>query len=87
MRKVIISMLFILVSLTWGTTWLAMRIAVETIPPIFATGMRFIFASPFFNLHCIANQNTTFISNWAAIFSIYNLYILFLYPFYVNDLW
>ncbi|CNB95201.1 DMT family transporter [Yersinia pseudotuberculosis] len=52
MRKVIISMLFILVSLTWGTTWLAMRIAVETIPPIFATGMRFIFASPF--LICIA---------------------------------
>ncbi|AHK21302.1 multidrug DMT transporter permease [Yersinia similis] len=52
MRNVIISMLFILVSLTWGTTWLAMRIAVETIPPIFATGMRFIFASPF--LICIA---------------------------------
>ncbi|WP_016589435.1 DMT family transporter, partial [Yersinia pestis] len=52
MRNIIISMLFILVSLTWGTTWLAMRIAVETIPPIFATGMRFIFASPF--LICIA---------------------------------
>ncbi|MNG54810.1 putative inner membrane transporter YedA [compost metagenome] len=47
MRNVIISTLFILVSLTWGTTWLAMRIAVETIPPIFATGMRFTFAAPF----------------------------------------
>lgn len=52
MRKATISILFILVCLTWGTTWLAMRVAVETIPPIFATGMRFIFASPF--LICIA---------------------------------
>lgn len=47
MHKLSISILFILVCLTWGTTWLAMRIAVETIPPIFATGMRFLFAAPF----------------------------------------
>lgn len=47
MRNVTIFLLFTLVCLTWGTTWLAMRVAVETIPPIFATGMRFIFASPF----------------------------------------
>lgn len=45
-------LLFIIVSLTWGTTWLSMRIAVETIPPLFATGMRFAFASPF--LFCFA---------------------------------
>ncbi len=47
MRNVTIFLLFTLVCLTWGTIWLAMRVAVETIPPIFATGMRFIFASPF----------------------------------------
>lgn len=47
MRKAIVPVLFILVAFTWGTTWLAMRIAAETIPPVFATGMRFIFASPF----------------------------------------
>lgn len=46
MRNVTISLLFLLVALTWGTTWLAMRIAVETIPPVFATGMRFLFAAP-----------------------------------------
>lgn len=46
MRNVTISILFILVSFTWGTTWLAMRIAAETIPPVFATGMRFTFAAP-----------------------------------------
>ncbi|HDI5852331.1 TPA: EamA family transporter, partial [Escherichia coli] len=47
MHRVMISVLFLLVTLTWGSTWLAMRIAAETIPPIFATGMRFIFAAPF----------------------------------------
>ncbi|WP_234262611.1 DMT family transporter [Klebsiella aerogenes] len=47
MKKTMVPVLFILVALTWGTTWLAMRIAVETIPPVFATGMRFIFAAPF----------------------------------------
>lgn len=47
MRKVTISILFQPVSLTRGTTWLTMRIAAETIPPVFATGMRFMFAAPF----------------------------------------
>ncbi|TWY24646.1 DMT family transporter, partial [Serratia marcescens] len=47
MRRVTILVLFLLVALTWGTTWLAMRIAAETIPPVFATGMRFMFAAPF----------------------------------------
>ncbi|EDS7076022.1 DMT family transporter, partial [Salmonella enterica subsp. enterica] len=46
MRRVTILVLFLLVALTWGTTWLAMRIAAETIPPMFATGMRFMFAAP-----------------------------------------
>lgn len=45
-RQIIILVLFSLVSITWGTTWIAMKIAVETIPPMFATGMRFILSSP-----------------------------------------
>lgn len=46
MRRITISLLFILICLTWGTIWLAMKIAVDTIPLVFATGMRFIAASP-----------------------------------------
>lgn len=47
MRKVTISILLQPVSLTWGATWLAMRITAEAIPSLFATGMRFMFAAPF----------------------------------------
>ncbi|WP_414477924.1 DMT family transporter [Photobacterium damselae] len=40
------TLLFVSVCLIWGTTWLAMEVAVQTIPPIFATGLRFLVASP-----------------------------------------
>ncbi|AEO08633.1 putative membrane transport protein [Buchnera aphidicola str. Ak (Acyrthosiphon kondoi)] len=46
MNKMLVIILFSLVSLTWGTTWIAMKIATETIPPFFATGIRFLVASP-----------------------------------------
>ncbi|ANZ22495.1 multidrug DMT transporter permease [Buchnera aphidicola (Diuraphis noxia)] len=46
MNKLIILLLFFLVSMTWGTTWIAMKVATETIPPLFATGIRFLIASP-----------------------------------------
>lgn len=46
MRHVMLMLLFALVVFTWGTTWMAMKIAVTTIPPIFATGLRFFSAAP-----------------------------------------
>ena len=41
-----ITFLFVTVCLIWGTTWLAMELAVATIPPITATGLRFAVAAP-----------------------------------------
>ncbi|MDR5777687.1 MULTISPECIES: DMT family transporter [unclassified Caballeronia] len=38
--------LFAIVVVTWSTTWTAMSIAVDTIPPITATALRFLIASP-----------------------------------------
>ncbi|NVJ58058.1 MAG: DMT family transporter [Vibrionaceae bacterium] len=40
------AILFVSVCLIWGTTWFAMEVAVQTIPPIFATGLRFFIAAP-----------------------------------------
>lgn len=45
-KKMFAFLLFVLVCLIWGTTWMGMKIAVETIPPIFATGVRFLIAAP-----------------------------------------
>ncbi|MFK8259414.1 DMT family transporter [Erwinia sp. AnSW2-5] len=45
-RNLLIIGLFSAVALTWGTTWMAMKITVTTIPPVFATGLRFLCAAP-----------------------------------------
>ena len=39
-------LLFVSVCLIWGTTWFAMEVALHSIPPIFATGLRFLLAAP-----------------------------------------
>ncbi|MTD27096.1 DMT family transporter [Erwinia sorbitola] len=45
-RNLLIMGLFSAVALTWGTTWMAMKITVATVPPVFATGLRFLCAAP-----------------------------------------
>lgn len=45
-NKLVAALLFISVCLIWGTTWIAMEIAVHSIPPITATGLRFMLAAP-----------------------------------------
>lgn len=52
LSKWIISVLFTLVCLTWGTTFLAIRIAVESVPPMLSSGLRFVIAFPFLFLVC-----------------------------------
>jgi putative membrane protein PagO len=53
MQKAKLLILFTIVILTWGTTWLAMKFALVSLPPIFATGLRFLSAAPllFWLLH------------------------------------
>jgi drug/metabolite transporter (DMT)-like permease len=36
---------YVVVSTVWGSTWLAMKIGLETVPPFFAAGLRFLVAS------------------------------------------
>lgn len=46
----ITAFLFLLVCMSWGTTWLAIKIAVESAPPMTAAGLRFVIAFPLFLL-------------------------------------
>ncbi len=45
-RKKLSLLLFFSVCVIWGTTWMAMELAVASIPPVLATGLRFLIASP-----------------------------------------
>jgi len=44
--KSLVFLLFVSVCLIWGTTWFAMEVALHSIPPIFATALRFLLAAP-----------------------------------------
>ncbi|HSX89456.1 MAG TPA: EamA family transporter, partial [Pseudomonas sp.] len=48
MAGFITSLLFLIVCLSWGTTWLGIKIAVESVPPLTAAGLRFLIAFPLF---------------------------------------
>ncbi|WP_163831937.1 DMT family transporter [Spartinivicinus ruber] len=47
-RNLWLATLFLVVCWTWGSTWLGIKVAVDTIPPLTAAGLRFLVAFPFF---------------------------------------
>lgn len=46
--RLLTSILFLIVCLSWGTTWLGIKVAVESVPPLTASGLRFLIAFPMF---------------------------------------
>jgi len=42
-----IALVYALLCFIWGSTWLAIRIGLESMPPIYSAGMRFTVASIF----------------------------------------
>ena len=45
MQKYRLSIGFILLCLIWSSTWLFIKLGLETMPPFFSAGIRFTFAS------------------------------------------
>ena len=74
-------LLFFSVCMIWGTTWFAMEVAVSTIPPLFATGMRFLIACPILIfLARVLNQPLLFPrgkEHWVIVVSIFYFAIPF----------
>lgn len=81
MNKLMVIILFTVVSLTWGTTWLAMKTAVETIPPVFATGIRFITAAPFLMSIALLKKTPLLFPTGQRIFQIAIIFFYFAIPF------
>lgn len=79
------TLLFSSVCLIWGSTWLAMAIAVTTIPPIFATGLRFLFASPVLFLLALFYKQPLYKKGqykWMCLISIFYFSIPFTFMIY-----
>ncbi|MEU4742600.1 DMT family transporter [Actinosynnema sp. NPDC023658] len=53
-RKLLLLVSFIAVCLIWGSTWIAVKLAVTDMPPLTASGLRFVVAAPLFIAGCRA---------------------------------
>jgi len=52
--KLLVAISFTVVVLIWGSTWIAIKFAVRDMPPLTASGLRFIVAAPVFVIACRA---------------------------------
>ncbi len=77
----IVIILFTLVALTWGTTWMAMKIAVFTVPPIYATGLRFLIASPVLILLSYLTRTPLLFPKGSRVFQLWVCIAYFAIPF------
>ncbi|XBC44627.1 MAG: DMT family transporter [Buchnera aphidicola (Schlechtendalia peitan)] len=81
MQKIIILLLFSIVSITWGTTFMAIKIAVSTIPPLFITGTRFFLASILLIGICIYTKTPLLFPPKKKLFQLIICIFYFLIPF------
>ncbi len=79
----VISILFIFICLVWATVWLATRIAVETIPPFTATGLRFLGASPMLFVFAMARGETIWFPKGTLFSFMYLTIFYFTIPFWL----
>lgn len=70
---------FVMVCFIWGSTWIAIKLAVTDMPPLTASGLRFVIAAPVFIIACRAmgkplayprNLNWFFVFIFACYFAI-----------------
>lgn len=79
----ITGLLFLCVCLSWGTTWLGIRIAIESVPPLTASGLRFLIAFPLFLVFALVRRNPIFFPRKARGFFVFVTLCYFGLPYYL----
>ena len=77
------AILYFIVCLTWGTTWIGIKIAVESVPPLFASCLRFVIAFPFLLFFTLLNKAPIFFPKEQRIFFIILILFYFTVPYYL----
>ncbi|XBC38421.1 MAG: DMT family transporter [Buchnera aphidicola (Floraphis choui)] len=80
-QRIMIILLFIVVSITWATTFMAIKIASNTIPPLFITGMRFLLASLLLICICYYTNTPLYFPPGKKIFQFTICVFYFIIPF------
>ncbi|CAI8910805.1 putative membrane protein PagO [Pseudomonas zeae] len=79
----ITSTLFLIVCLSWGTTWLGIKIAVESVPPLTAAGLRFLIAFPLFLSFTLLRKEPLLFPRQSRWFFVFVTLSYFSLPYYL----
>ncbi len=77
------SVLFLIVCLSWGTTWLGIKIAVESVPPLTAAGLRFLIAFPMFLSFALLRREPLLFPRQSRWFFVFVTLSYFSLPYYL----
>ncbi|OOL38011.1 DMT family transporter [Pseudomonas sp. FSL W5-0299] len=77
------SVLFLIVCLSWGTTWLGIKIAVESVPPLTAAGLRFLIAFPLFLSFALLRREALLFPRQSRWFFVFVTLSYFSLPYYL----
>jgi len=77
------SVLFLIVCLSWGTTWLGIKVAVESVPPLTASGLRFLIAFPMFLAFALIRHEPIFYPLGSFWFFVFVTLTYFSVPYYL----
>ncbi|MCU1774115.1 DMT family transporter [Pseudomonas sp. 13B_3.2_Bac1] len=77
------STLFLIVCLSWGTTWLGIKIAVESVPPLTAAGLRFLIAFPLFLSFAVLRREPLLFPRQSRWFFVFVTLAYFSLPYYL----
>ncbi|MBV7582441.1 EamA family transporter [Pseudomonas sp. PDM33] len=83
LRGTVTGLLFLCVCLSWGTTWLGIKIAIESVPPLTASGLRFLIAFPLFLLFSFIRRAPIFFPRGARGFFVFVTFCYFGLPYYL----
>ena len=79
----ITSVMFLIVCLSWGTTWLGIKIAVESVPPLTAAGLRFLIAFPLFLSFAMVRKEPLLFPRQSRWFFVFVTLSYFSLPYYL----
>lgn len=75
--------LFMVVCISWGTTWLGIKIAVESVPPLTAAGLRFLIAFPLFLAFAWFHRESITFPRKHLPFFVFVVLCYFSFPYYL----
>ncbi|SIT43839.1 Multidrug transporter [Paraburkholderia ribeironis] len=77
------ALLFLIVCISWGTTWLGIKIAVESVPPLTSAGLRFLIAFPLFLAFAWMRRESIFFPRQRFGFFVFVTVCYFSLPYYL----